>query len=195
MNSLKFYIDKLKDCDAHEVINSLRVNPVLSVEEKNLIYLYLFPRPLLDRQLPERIIAYRKNKNPQGSLQSDLGEIGLLVEAYRTEQYKRFMKHLFHSFTDPEQLFPIAGLGQCECAICGKNMYEEGAWSDLCSRFEYNQLEKEKKEYLAFGSKNSGINLCLDCIIQLKETSILLEEIEPGYLLDWRSRCKPALFV
>lgn len=30
------------------------------------------------------------------------------------------MKHLFHSFTDPEQLFPIAGLGQCECAICGK---------------------------------------------------------------------------
>ena len=42
MNSLKFYIDKLKDCDAHEVINSLRVNPVLSVEEKNLIYLYLF---------------------------------------------------------------------------------------------------------------------------------------------------------
>ena len=41
MNSLKFYIDKLKDCDAHEVINSLRVNPVLSVEEKNLIYLYL----------------------------------------------------------------------------------------------------------------------------------------------------------
>ena len=46
MNSLKFYIDKLKDCDAHEVINSLRVNPVLSVEEKNLIYLYLFPRPL-----------------------------------------------------------------------------------------------------------------------------------------------------
>lgn len=60
MNSLKFYIDKLKDCDAHEVINSLRVNPVLSVEEKNLIYLYLFPRPLLDRQLPERIIAYRK---------------------------------------------------------------------------------------------------------------------------------------
>ena len=60
MNSLKFYIDKLKDCDAHEVINSLRVNPVLSVEEKNLIYLYLFPRPLLDRQLPERIIAYKE---------------------------------------------------------------------------------------------------------------------------------------
>ena len=107
MNSLKFYIDRLKDCTVHEAVGLLKVDQELSIEEKNLIYLYLFPRPLLDRQLPERVQSYR-GKQSQGFLQPNLGEIGLLVEAYRTEQYKRFMKHLFHSFTNPEHLYPVA---------------------------------------------------------------------------------------
>lgn len=188
MESFKFYIDKLKNCNVHEVLNLLKTDQDLGVDEKNLIYLYLFPRPLLDRQLPERVQSYR-GKQSQGFLQPNLGEISLLIEAYRTEQYRRFMKHLFHSFLNPEQLFPIAGNGQHECALCGKNLYEENSWSDLCSRFSYNP-EKEKKEYLAFGSKNSNIVLCLDCIIQLKEASVLLEEIEPGYLLDWKTKYK-----
>ena len=188
MNSLKFYIDRLKDCTVHEAVGLLKVDQELSIEEKNLIYLYLFPRPLLDRQLPERVKSYR-GKQSQGFLQPNLGEIGLLVEAYRTEQYKRFMKHLFHSFTNPEHLYPVAGNGQCECALCGKNLYEEDVWNDMCTRFPGSD-EKNKKEYLAYGSKNSSINLCLDCIIQLKETSILLEELEPGYLLDWRIKYK-----
>lgn len=188
MNSLKFYIDRLKDCTVHEAVGLLKVDQELSIEEKNFIYLYLFPRPLLDRQLPERVQSYR-GKQSQGFLQPNLGEIGLLVEAYRTEQYKRFMKHLFHSFTNPEHLYPVAGNGQCECALCGKNLYEEDVWNDMCTRFPGSD-EKNKKEYLAYGSKNSSINLCLDCIIQLKETSILLEELEPGYLLDWRIKYK-----
>lgn len=188
MNSLKFYIDRLKDCTVREAVGLLKVDQELSIEEKNLIYLYLFPRPLLDRQLPERVQSYR-GKQSQGFLQPNLGEIGLLVEAYRTEQYKRFMKHLFHSFTNPEHLYPVAGNGQCECALCGKNLYEEDVWNDMCTRFPGSD-EKNKKEYLAYGSKNSSINLCLDCIIQLKETSILLEELEPGYLLDWRIKYK-----
>ena len=188
MKPFKFYIDKLKNCEVHEAINLLRVEPDLSIEEKNLIYLYLFPRPLLDKQLPERVQANRGNQY-QGYLQPNLGEVGLFIEAYRTEQYKRFMKHLFHSFIDPMQLFPIAGNGQCECALCGKNLYENEAWSEMCLRFPQSG-EQNKKEYLAFGSKNSNINLCLDCIVQLKEASIILEEIEPGYLLDWRSKFK-----
>lgn len=188
MKSLNFYITKLRDCSVHEAINLLRVDKDLSIEEKNLIYLYLFPRPLLDRQLPERVQSYRGSQS-QGFLQPNIGEIGLFIEAYRTEQYRRFMKHLFHSFVDPEQLFPVAGSGQSECALCGKNLYNLDAWNDMCTRFPESS-EKNKKEYLTFGSKNSNVDLCLDCIIQLKEASIILEDIEPGYLLDWRTKYK-----
>lgn len=185
MNKLKFYISQFQEMTSHEVMGILKTSEDLSTQEKNLVYLYLYPRPLLDMELPPRIMSYR-GQRPAGSLEPDLGEVALLLEAYRGEQYHRYFKHLCHSFTDPHHLFPVAGDSQSECGLCGKNLYNLGAWQTECTKWP-GSTELERKEYLAYGSDCSSICLCRDCLVQLKYTSELLEELEPGYL-DWTRR-------
>lgn len=192
MESLKNYIEKLKELkDAHKVIESLKQSS-LDIQQKNLIYLYLFPRPLLDKELPIRIQEARRSSgnNGCGYLEENMYEVSLIIEAYRTEQYKRFIKHLLHTFTVPENIHPVNGFGQCNCAICGKNIYEFGSWTSECSKYKtIRHPEETRKEYLAFGGKGSTVNLCLDCIVQLQEVNKILESIEPGYLKSpWQKR-------
>lgn len=182
MENLKFYISQLQGKELHEVLSILKGSTDLSTEEKNFIYLYLFPRPLLDMELPGRIMANRKSQSV-GWLEPKLSEIALLVEAYKSEQYKRYIKHLIHSFRDPSKLFPIDGDGQCNCGLCGKNLYEYGAWNTKCLQFP-DSPEITRKEYLAFTSESSNISLCKDCLVQLNSLHETLETLEPGYL-DW----------
>ena len=175
--------------DTHQIIEILRKDDKLEIEEKNLIYLYLYPRPLLDMELPRRIMESRKTSgnNGNGYLQTNLVEVALLIEAYRTEQYKRVIKHLLHTFTVPENIHPISGNGQCKCGLCGKNLYEFDAWTSECSKFKNNpHPEESKKEYLAFGGDGSNVSLCLDCIVQLQEVNKILDSLEPGYLNKWK---------
>ncbi len=188
MDNIKFYVEKFKNSSQHDVLNQLKINNDLSVEEKNLIYLYLFPRPLLDMELPQRIISNRKSNYP-GSITQNLSEIGLLVEAYRTEQYKRFIKHLIHSFIEhPEKIYQETGYQECKCGLCGKPLYQFNAWEEICSRSP-GLPEVNEKKYLAYSSRDSNINLCLPCIIQLKGAADIIESLEPGYL-DWHNRYK-----
>lgn len=185
MNNLKDYIEDLKKMgDTHEVIESLRVSP-LSIQEKNLVYLYLFPRPLLDKELPGRIQEARlsSGNNGNGYLVPNTLEVSLIIEAYRTEQYRRFIKHLLHTFTNPQNIHPVSGNEQCKCGLCDKGLYEFEAWKSECSKFKNSPHPEEKrKEFLAFGGTGSNISLCLDCIIQLQEVNRTIELIEPGYL-------------
>ena len=177
------YLNSLKNLnnDSHQIIEKLRTCNDLSIPEKNLIYLYFFPRPLLDMELPYRINEMRGN-NQSGYLEPNLPEISLIIEAYRTEQYRRYIKHLFHSFTNPIDIHPVDGFGKCNCGLCKKEIYELKSWNEICNRFSDNYKEKENKEYLSYGSTGSNISLCIDCIIQLNEAKNLLTEIEPDFL-------------
>lgn len=181
INEIKFYIEYLKGKDVSEVLRVLKTSTDIGVNEKNLIYLYLFPRPLLDMELPGRIMDERGPGKEVGSLVPDLRETAILLEAYQTEQYRRFMKHLLHSYLDPENIFPILGNGQTECGLCKKRLFEKDSWDSICKANPGNK-EIGRKEYLAFGSTGSNVNLCLDCIVQLKALGDLLNVIEPGYL-------------
>lgn len=181
------YIRNLKDLrDIPLSIEMLRKEKDLSIEEKNLIYLYLYPRPLLDKELPYRIQEARKSQNNiSGYLEPNLLEVSLIIEAYRGQQYNRFTKHLLHSFVEagPEAVHPINGNSIEECALCGKNIFEFEAWENECRKYKsQHHPEEERKEYLAFGALGSNIGLCLDCIVQLQEVNKILEAIEPGYL-------------
>lgn len=182
LKEVKDIIEYLKGMEHHQVLNYLKKYNI-DIPIKNLIYLYLFPRPLLDMELPYRIINQRKsNGNQSGYLTPNISEISLIIEAYRTQQYRRFIKHLLHSFTDPSNIFPVNGNGQCNCNLCGKGLYEFESWSSICSRFPEDYKEKKNKEFLAYGSLGSNLSLCVDCIIQLTETRIILNEIEPNFL-------------
>jgi hypothetical protein len=50
-------------------------------------------------------------------------------------------------------------------------------WTEECKKFPQLE-EKEKKEFLAFGSKQSSIELCLDCLIQLQGLNDILKILE-----------------
>lgn len=171
-NKLKL-IDSLKDCSSDFILNSLRLNNQLTSDEKNLIYLYLKPRPLLDMELPNRIQASRGDKI-LGFLEPNLKETTLIIEAYRCEQYNRYIKHLMYSFLDPSIIHPVIGNNVCSCGICKKDIYEQTVWE--------NTISDPRKEKLAFRSDNTSISLCLNCLVQLKYSADILNKIEPGFL-------------
>lgn len=97
----KPFIEFIKNSGAtkEETLKLLKEETSLTPEEKNLIFLYCFPRPLADGELTKRIQSYRQKNNIVSlSLAPDYNETGLIIEAAKTEQYSRFIKHLMYSF-------------------------------------------------------------------------------------------------
>ena len=97
----KPFIEFIKNSGAtkEETLKLLKEETSLTPEEKNLIFLYCFPRPLADGELTKRIQSYRQKNNIINlSLAPDYNETGLIIEAAKTEQYSRFIKHLMYSF-------------------------------------------------------------------------------------------------
>lgn len=143
-----------------DIISSLRMRQDLSSDMKNLILLYHYPRPLLDRELPERIKKVLGNDN---------SVTVLIVEAFRTEQYGRFIRHLFHSFLENENMNKIYPVSIPEkdsiCPICGRPFSTH-----------------EKGTLVAYGCPDSKILLCLSCLGNLKRAYDILDIIDPGFL-------------
>lgn len=185
--NIKPYIEYLikEGIKEEEALKLLKDETKLNSNEKNLIYRYCYPRQLLDRELPTRVSTYRNQTgNINGIKSPDNGEITLLIEAARTEQYSRFIKHLMHAFEDPQKIFPLTGIEKHECPLCGKTLYEFDTWSDLVKGYPQ---EEQNKDFLAYGSSESEITLCSDCLAQLFSARKLINEIDPSFL-DWTKR-------
>lgn len=175
-----------------EALKLLTANATLSREEKNLIYRYCYPRPLLDKELPSRVQSYRASCNKaSGFLVPDSGETTLIIEAGRTAQYGRFIKHLMHSFGDPNLIHPLEGNEKHECPLCGKVLYEADLWKSLVDE-RPGTPEANQKEYLAYGSDNSEVTLCTDCLIQLISAINIINDIDPSFL-DWTKRSSKSI--
>lgn len=137
---------------------------LLPGEYKNLIVLYIFPRYILDRQLPGYIQVVREKGG------SDLNETAVILEAYRGQQYVKFIRHLFFSFvkdTYGNEDFSKAGKTTLippdfeGCPICGTH---EGEF---------------------IGSTQSGILLCPRCLCNLINASRVLDVLEPGFITNY----------
>ena len=187
MEKLEYFVNQFKGKEKRETMEAITNNAELTREEKCYLYYFLFPRPLLDRELPSRIekeVLFGTANQRKGYLTPCLKEICLLIEACKTPQYSRFMKHVFHAFTDNDDyIYPILGEEKRECPICGKTLLEYDNWLKRCGE----NGKDPNREYLAFGSTDSRLSLCLDCIVQLKETRPIIDQLEPDFL-DWRKR-------
>lgn len=187
MENLENYVNNLSGISEEQFKSLMNNDNKLTREEKCYLYYYLFPKPLLDRELPSRILNARKD-NPKGELYPVLKEVCILIEACNTLQYSKFMKHILHSFTDPLSMFPVLGNQYTYCPICGKKIFELDIWTNLSKDYP---IEQDKKEFLAFGSKNSQLSVCIDCIIQLNEVFQIINRLNPSFL-DWRKGIKSA---
>lgn len=182
-DKLEEYAKNLSNIGLDEFKDIMNRDSDLTREEKCYLYYYLFPRPLLDRELPVRINLIR-GENKKGSLIPSLKEICILIEACRTLQYSRFMKHVLLSFTDVNKIFPATGEDSELCPICGKRVFKFNKWESICQKYQEKE-ESNNKEFLAFGSTESRLLICLDCIIQLKETKDIIDKLDPSFL-DWK---------
>ena len=181
LQKVKYYIDNLGGKSKEDVLRILGNDEKLSDPEKNTVYLFLFGGKLLDRELPGRIQSAR-GRNVAGYLVPEDSEIVLLIMAYKSKQYNRYILHLLHAFTDPSKVFPLSGRFRETCGLCDKMIYHHEVWSEECKKFP--QLgEQDKKEFLAYGSRESSIELCLDCLVQLQALNDVLKVLEgPNYL-------------
>ena len=68
-----------------------------------------------------------------------------------------------------------------ECVCCGKKIWEFGKWKSLVDS-NPDSPEGSRKEYLMFGSTESKVGLCINCMIQLKGLEELLRELDPDFL-------------
>lgn len=180
---LKPFVDYLlnNNISKEKALEIIKNSNKLSDDEKNLVYVFCYPRPLLDYELPSRVQAYRTKKNfPMvGHIEPHLGEAALIVEAGRTPQYTRFIKHLIHAFSDPTKLAPLDGDEDCDCPICGKTTFQNNKWQNLIKE---GKLIDNNREYLAFGSTESSVTMCMDCLVQLMTAIDYLENMDPNYM-------------
>lgn len=184
------YLQKIKAAHLTKeaAINFLTPEKRLTSDSKNLIISYCFPRPLGDYELPSRVSNYRNSMgiNQAGSLQPIDGEVILLIEAGQTTQYGRFIKHIMHAFCDPELLINITGNNKSSCCICGKQTCNLDLWKSIVDAIP-GIPEETHKEWLTFGSKESEVTMCLDCIVQLVKAKEIMDFIDPSFY-DWTKR-------
>ncbi|MBP3732263.1 MAG: hypothetical protein J6I84_03370 [Bacilli bacterium] len=173
---LKTYTDYLlkSGVTPDEGYKLLMADKKLDPDQKKLIYSYCYPRKILDRELPKYVMHERDLQHQMGWLTPNHTESCILVEAFRSSQYGRFMRHLMFAFLDPSKINACEGTGEDFCPICGKKVYMFDSWQSI------NDPEQER---LALISNESSVTLCKDCLVQLVNANSLLEEIEgPDYL-------------
>ena len=181
--------NRIKECVSYLLKNNIpeekgRVligqSEKLGDDEKIVVCSYCYPRRIGDYELPNHILAYRNSHgiDIKGLLSKNIEEAGILVEAFRSLQYGRFMRHLMHAFLEkPETMSTVAGEGEETCPICGKKIYYVGSHNDLVDSGD---------EELAFMSSESSVCLCKDCLVQLAYSAEIIMKIEgPNFLSKW----------
>lgn len=188
IEKVKEYLEKLQESTKEVAYSELSGNMGLTRDQKNLIWNYLFPEPLLDYELPSVVQKYLSGIGQiRGLLHPDPGMLSILVRALRTDQYGKFMKHLIIAFTDINKLFPVAGEGTTNtCPICGKTMYRYKTWKEKCKENpEFG--EQDRGEYLAYGSTDSDLCLCKNCLVQLNNLNETMLRLDTNYMIPkWK---------
>lgn len=174
----RYTIDLCKNKSEEEIYQYLlNQGDKLSRGEKNTVFAYLCTKQLLDGELVRQIQERRKAElgSIKGELQISEIDVPLLVNAFRSMQYGRYMKHLIHSFIEskPDEIYLIKSNEEYSCGICGKPIYGADALGDRGMEWE------------AIASGQTDIVLCPDCLLQLKALDSILREIEGKYYMSW----------
>lgn len=190
MFKLKSIIENFANTTEENLVNELKANNTLTPFEKNFVYTYLFPKPLKHMELLD-VLGNKRGGKTSGFLAPDDTEILILLRAYRTAQYKKFILHLLHSYIENEKGTYVVNekVENDTCAICGKKIYNFEDWNKILES-NPGHPESNNREYLMFGNDQTGLCMCLDCLVQLKTLNEYLEAVEGSDYLTkrvWRN--------
>lgn len=153
---------------------------------------WLKPRTLLDGDLEKLINEAKGTSGIFGGHSVNDHEVQILIEALRTKQYHGYIQTLLDIFADPDGIFPVRLPGHgVKCAICDKDIMYWHEWQETVKACP-GLGEFENRNFLAYGTKSSRLCVCLDCLIQLKATRELLDELDPG-ILNYQKRTPGSL--
>lgn len=172
---LKPFIDYLLESEipGDKALEMLKKEPKLTGIEKNIIYAYCYPRPLGDMELVKRIQEYRAKTG--GRNIDDVKEAILILEAARTHQYERFIKHVMISFVqDPGKVINVDEPERV-CSICGDKL---------------NEIHIPHSK--GYGSVASDLVICEHCLAQLFRADNLISTFNPVFL-DWTKKWSTAI--
>jgi hypothetical protein len=148
------------------------------------------PRTMLDGDLPKYINEAKGTSGILGGHQISWTQIQVFIEALRSKQYNITMQYLFDIFSG--DVFPVRMPGHgTKCSVCGKDILYWKEWSEtvkICPGLK----EFENRNFLAYGTKTSRACICLDCLIQLRATKKILDELDPG-ILNYQKRTPGSL--
>ena len=174
---IKGYINNLQGRTEDDIFNRLlNLGESLSPGEKNTVFAYLCPQNLRDGELVELVQKKRSSSSDglKGTMEPSEVDIPLFMNAYKTRQYRGFIRHLLHSFIkcDKNDLYIPEDDKTYECALCGKIV-------------SGSLIPGVEQEYRAYQSTNTDITLCPDCLMQLHILDDILKDLEGEYYLTW----------
>jgi hypothetical protein len=145
-------------------IKSLVLSTNLGDTRLNYFILDYYSDPMYsDGELLKNIERHRGGSQLNGSLTPDLDELRLLMQAFKSPQYNRFMHHIMNAYGN-RQIYPIMDDQVFECCICWKKTFG----SIMYNRWYANDPSDPKKEHQAFTVDGTKTTICLDCLVQLK---------------------------
>lgn len=151
---------------------------------------WLEPRIMLDGDLPKFLNEAKGTDGILGGHQISQAQIQVLIEALRTRQYNWTMQHFFTTVAD--RFFPVRSNGRgTRCALCNKDLLYWHEWSETVKACP-GLGEFQNRNFLAYGTETSRLCFCLDCLIQLRATKELLDELDPG-ILNYQKRTPGSL--
>jgi hypothetical protein len=138
------------------------------------------PRTLLDGDLQRLITEAKGTSGILGGHSVSLDQVQIIIEALRSKQYNGIIQTLFYTFSD--DIFPVrSNSRETKCALCGKDIMYWHEWLETVKECP-GLGEFENRNFLAYGTKYSKSCICLDCLVQLRATKELLDELDPGIL-------------
>lgn len=174
--------------DQLEFIKSLKSNPSIdSIRDQlsrynfnnpmlfNLCWDYFSNFILSDGELLQMIETYRTGDIPRkGLLDPDLVEIDMLMRAYKSQQYRRFILHITRTYTNNEVFPRLNGTG-IECSVC---------WRPIYSLEDYTNHVDPKTdpnmEYVAFSNNFTRTHVCVNCLTNIVSLSEILKGFGDG---------------
>ena len=150
------------------------------------------PRTMLDGDLEKIINEAKGTSGIFGEQQISLDQIQVIIEALRTKQYHGIIQALLDTFSGTYEIFPVRLPGRgTKCALCNKDIMYWSEWSETVKECP-GLGEFRNRNFLAYGTKSSRICVCLDCLVQLRATKELLDELDPG-ILNYQKRTPGSL--
>lgn len=176
----KFAIEYLQSqvLTEKEILEWLQQENRLNNDEKLLVYSYLRDKPVIhDRELPQLF----------SMANSDIDKLAILIGAWRSEQYHRYMLHLLISFVVNDKTIHYVSTDETGyCGITGKEVYGLKKWNDITAKGGDDMItELNNKDHLAItNSINNQTDQMLskEGLIYLHNLYEFLNYIDPNFM-------------